>query len=395
MERPYSSSNIHFRREMCSKNGGIFKSWEATVRKKQAAAKKRVLSNLFLTMSVANVDDDADSASTVSGEVSQSERVLHNGDFYTGQCSDNIPHGHGKYLWTDGCMYVGDWHRGRATGKGKFFWPSGATYEGDFKSGFMDGKGTYTGPSGNTYRGNWVMNLKQGQGTKNYLNGDYYEGEWKRGLQDGEGKYQWNNGNHYIGQWKSGKMNGTGTLTWTNGNQYEGLWEDGVPKGNGTFKWANAGGNYVGVWSNVSDELSVTYQPSKSSSSESMDWNPQQLYDVELLGCNISPGEKLPMLPSQKMPTWPGLEESLTVSRPRRRTVEGRLSNFSSTSDSDNSATVNPNEAMGAAQIEDLTTRISIARQFLKVRPAKRQGETIAKGHKNYELMLNLQLGIR
>jgi 1-phosphatidylinositol-4-phosphate 5-kinase len=26
---------------------------------------------------------------------------------------------------------------------------------------------------------------------------------------------------------------------------------------------------------------------------------------------------------------------------------------------------------------------------------AKRQGETIVKGHKHYELMLNLQLGIR
>jgi 1-phosphatidylinositol-4-phosphate 5-kinase len=29
------------------------------------------------------------------------------------------------------------------------------------------------------------------------------------------------------------------------------------------------------------------------------------------------------------------------------------------------------------------------------LRISKRQGETIAKGHKNYELMLNLQLGIR
>ena len=28
-------------------------------------------------------------------------------------------------------------------------------------------------------------------------------------------------------------------------------------------------------------------------------------------------------------------------------------------------------------------------------RGPRRQGETIAKGHKNYELMLNLQLGIR
>lgn len=28
-------------------------------------------------------------------------------------------------------------------------------------------------------------------------------------------------------------------------------------------------------------------------------------------------------------------------------------------------------------------------------RPGKKQGETISKGHRNYELMLNLQLGIR
>jgi 1-phosphatidylinositol-4-phosphate 5-kinase len=33
--------------------------------------------------------------------------------------------------------------------------------------------------------------------------------------------------------------------------------------------------------------------------------------------------------------------------------------------------------------------------QWVPPREAKRQGETIAKGHKHYELMLNLQLGIR
>jgi 1-phosphatidylinositol-4-phosphate 5-kinase len=31
----------------------------------------------------------------------------------------------------------------------------------------------------------------------------------------------------------------------------------------------------------------------------------------------------------------------------------------------------------------------------LRLKAPKRQGETISKGHKNYELMLNLQLGIR
>lgn len=91
-------------------------------------------------MSVAHADD-ADDYSRPTGESYHAEKALPSGDFYTGQWRDNLPHGHGKYLWTDGCMYVGEWHRGKTMGKGRFSWPSGATYEGDFKNGYMDGKG--------------------------------------------------------------------------------------------------------------------------------------------------------------------------------------------------------------------------------------------------------------
>ena len=31
-----------------------------------------------------------------------------------------FPHGQGKYWWMDGCMYVGDWFRGKTMGKGIF-----------------------------------------------------------------------------------------------------------------------------------------------------------------------------------------------------------------------------------------------------------------------------------
>ncbi|KAG6521794.1 hypothetical protein ZIOFF_018927 [Zingiber officinale] len=53
------------------------------------------------------------------------EKVLPNGDLYTGGFTGSASHRHGKYLWVDGCMYEGDWLRGKATGKGKFSWPSG------------------------------------------------------------------------------------------------------------------------------------------------------------------------------------------------------------------------------------------------------------------------------
>src|ERR1044072_3690454 len=97
----------------------IVKAWEAAVRI-SAGPKKRAKS-IFSPMSVAHVDDDEPRQ---GGEVYQVEKILSNGEFYTGQCMENTPHGQGKYLWTDGCMYVGEWQRGGIMGKGRFSWPS-------------------------------------------------------------------------------------------------------------------------------------------------------------------------------------------------------------------------------------------------------------------------------
>ncbi|KAD5507915.1 hypothetical protein E3N88_15618 [Mikania micrantha] len=153
-------------------------------------------------------------ANTVSipetSQTASTEKRLQNGDLYIGNFSGNVPHGSGKYLWSDGCMYEGDWKRGKASGKGKFSWPSGATYEGEFKSGRMEGAGTFTGADGDTYRGSWSSDRKHGYGQKRYSNGDCYEGSWRRNLPDGHGRYVWTNGNEYVGEWRNGVINGRG-----------------------------------------------------------------------------------------------------------------------------------------------------------------------------------------
>jgi len=369
------------RQRMSKENFGIVKVWEATVRKSQAIAKKRT------TMSVAHADDDEPGPGQV-----YDEKVLSNGDFYTGQWVDNVPSGHGKYLWTDGCMYVGEWHRGKTSGKGKFSWPSGATYEGEFKNGFMDGKATYTSSSGDTYKGSWVMNLKHGQGTKSFSNGDYYEGEWRRGLQDGHGRYQWKNGNHYIGHWRNGCMYGNGTMIWSNGNRYDGSWEDGLPKGNGTFRWAD-GSFYVGIWSKDGKEQNGTYYPSGNSNGN-LDWDPQEVYAVDLNDCKICPGEKVLIFPSQKMLNWPGIcgKGCDGNVRPKRVSVDGKVSNYCW--ENGEAGSFNGLEGLGNLQLEG-SVKKGNGTQQLRLKPVKKQGLTISKGHKNYELMLNLQLGIR
>ncbi|KAK1426658.1 hypothetical protein QVD17_15335 [Tagetes erecta] len=351
---------------------GILKAAEANIRKSKSCARKRAIS-IFSTMSVAHVDDEANG----DGDGCHTEKVFSNGDIYIGQWATDNPHGNGKYLWSDGCIYFGDWCNGKINGKGKFSWPSGATYEGQFKNAFMNGEGTFTGSMNDTYTGCWVMNRKQGKGMQSYANGDRFEGEWKKGFHEGQGRYHWNSGHQYIGQWKNGTMNGNGTMIWANGNRYDGCWEDGLPKGNGTFHWQD-GSFYAGVWSRDQKEQSGKFYPSNSINPHD-DWDPHQLFSVEMGECLICESESISIFPSDKVFVWSSCEDKPPPRKSvsNRMSVDGRLSN--------------------GENLKDGNSRNVLFGRSLKttLQPAKRQGVTICKGHKNYELMLNLQLGIR
>ncbi|KAK7393068.1 hypothetical protein VNO78_21520 [Psophocarpus tetragonolobus] len=397
---------------MMGRDSSVMKAWEATVRKTQAVAKKRAHSIFGSTYLVhAEEDDHKEEANGKEGsELYHAEKVLSNGDYYKGEWADNFPHGKGKYVWTDGCMYVGEWFKGKTMGKGRFTWPNGPSYEGEFKSGYMDGTGTYTASNGDIYKGQWVMNLKQGHGVKNFANGDKYEGEWRRGVHEGHGKYEWEGGNYYVGEWRNGIIWGKGSFVWVDGNRYDGCWEDGFPKGNGTFKWED-GSFYVGNWSKDPVEQSGTYYPSESSSQEGqLEWEPQQVFD-ELNQYTVCAGEKVSVLPSQKrLAVWRSTKGG-DGAKPRRMSVDGRVSvglekpidrmqlwggvegDFSGTKTPPREGALD-NELLGLS-IEGVLSRGTHLQTLKLPRKSKRQGETICKGHKNYELMLNLQLGIR
>lgn len=359
----------------------------ATMKKTQAIAKKRAKS-IFGNISSNHAAEDAEDNSS---DASQADRVLTNGDYYTGEWQEGLPDGMGKYLWVDGCMYIGDWHKGKTLGKGRFSWPNGAAYEGEFKGGYMDGKGTYTGASGDIYKGQWVMNLKHGQGLKNYGNGDSYEGEWRRGLQEGQGKYQWKDGSSYIGGWKNGMMCGKGIFTWNNGNVYEGYWDEGFPKANGTLKWED-GSFYQGYWSKDPSEQNGSYYPSGTSPEGNLEWDPQDVYK-SLEKCKIAQGEKVVLWPSQKKIAI-GRSSRAGDDKPRRTSVDGRYG-ASDNGDASMAGRLSVEGDMLGLNLEDGNIRSSVGQPLRIPRTVKRQGETISRGHRNYELMLDLQLGIR
>lgn len=363
----------------------------SVVRSRSQAAARRI--------SPATTVAVAETLATTSGSETV-EKHLRNGDLYIGSFSGNLPHGSGKYLWSDGCMYEGDWRKGKASGKGKFSWPSGATYEGEFKSGRMDGCGTFTGADGDTYRGSWLADRKNGYGKKVYSNGDYYEGTWRRNLQDGNGRYVWKHGTEYVGEWRNGVINGRGVLIWSNGEKYDANWENGLPKGNGIYTWPD-GSCYVGSWSKDNDNNTVDFKKP---------FQPQLMLNGTFYPNNVGKGF------NHKL-SAPLLDDGLLVSSVstarKRSSVDGSRGSLNERNfpriciwESDGEAgdiTCDILDNVEASMLyrDSMGFGRNEVRQFRR-NPCcfnggevKKPGEMISKGHKNYDLMLNLQLGIR
>lgn len=185
-------------------------------------------------------------------------------------------------------------------------------------------------------------------------------------------------------------------MVWSNGNRYNGFWEDGLPKGDGTFQWAD-GSFYVGVWGK-GEEQSGTYYPSGLTGGIGFDnLDSHKLFAFDVSDMKISNGEKvaLSVLPSQKK-----LLRGSDIGKLRRMSADnGRVYNYNWDSDGNSdSQNGNGEDEEYLKSLEDLGLRsVSTPRQQqLRIQQLmKRPGETISKGHKNYDLMLNLQLGIR
>lgn len=301
-------------------------------------------------------------------------------------------------------MYEGDWKRGKASGKGKFSWPSGATFEGEFKSGRMEGFGTFTGSDGDTYRGSWSSDRKHGYGQKRYSNGDYYEGTWRRNLQDGQGRYVWKNGNEYVGEWRNGVINGRGILIWANGNRYDGHWENGVPKGHGVFTWPD-GSCYIGSWSKENKNplphhqqiLNGTFYPGTNNFNGGVKEDKigfGHKLSAPLLDENCD-GGVLMAAAAKKRSSVDASRGSLTERNFPRICIwesDGEAGDITCDIIDNVEASMLYRDASGMDRDEIKQFRRNPCCFSGEV---KKPGQMISKGHKNYDLMLNLQLGIR
>lgn len=207
---------------------------------------------------------------------------LISGQFSFSQCVErDCNNGFGKYLYSNGDVYVGEFKEGKITGKGKFTWSNGEYYEGSFVLNKRWGYGKDVMENGDVYEGNFLNNSRHGFGRMNYSNGEIYEGNWVSGMRTGKGKkiskngeiqegdfvngelkivlsnvenstycitgncingfgsYKWPEGNTYKGQFKYSSMWGKGEKIWTNGTKYDGEWICNERTGKGIYYFTN------------------------------------------------------------------------------------------------------------------------------------------------------------
>ncbi|TVU27000.1 hypothetical protein EJB05_29578, partial [Eragrostis curvula] len=215
-----------------------------------------------------------------------------------------------------------------------------------------------------------------------------------------------------------GRCTGGGTVIWADGDRYDGAWEAGRPRGQGTFRWAD-GSMYIGNWSMedeedggggmmVVDKGGVYYPSSGGPPVPASAREPCDAFTALLKELEVSEGKMASLMPWQKVLTWPGVEgvHKKPVWRPpevsasaaeqagRRSSAHGRSS---ISSDVDALLVVDGEDGGGEETRADRSClrTPSCMRSTPPPKPGKKQGETKSKGHKNYELMLNLQLGIR
>ncbi|KAL9268922.1 Phosphatidylinositol 4-phosphate 5-kinase 1-like protein [Drosera capensis] len=231
----------------------------------------------------------------------------------------------------NGDTYTGSMSGNIPHGTGHYVWEDGCLYIGEFRHGQPHGKGTFTWPSGAVYEGEFRSGHMDGTGTFRGIEGDMYRGKWVRDTREGYGEKWYRDGERYVGMWRRGVREGKGVFVWRNGMVYEGDWRDGKMTGEGRFRWGNG--------EEVEEEAG------------------------NVVVHNSCCGEEKPVVVVPRVCVWE---------------MEGEKGD------------------VVCEFVENVEVVKRKGRSLTRVvEEGRKPGVTISNGHKNYDLMLNLQLGIR
>ena len=182
----------------------------------------------------------------VRGPAQFSNKVIYFGEW---DKVNNLRHGRGIQLWSDGAKFFGCWKKGKACGKGKLVHSDNDVYEGDWLDDKPCGYGIYLHSDGTKYEGEWKDDKQHGKGKEEWPDGTSYEGEYVEGKKQGFGIFRWHDKSMYEGHFQNSNIHGKGKYIFADGREYDGDWVNNKLHGKGTFKWPD-GRIYTGEYLN-------------------------------------------------------------------------------------------------------------------------------------------------
>ena len=124
---------------------------------------------------------------------------------YEGELKDGKKEGYGKFIWTNGEYYIGQWVNDEREGKGILYYNNNKIkYEGEFKKNEFNGYGKYYLENKEYYIGYFKNNEYNGKGV--YYNGKkeiIYDGEYANGKKEGKGIFYYKKDTYYKGYYKN------------------------------------------------------------------------------------------------------------------------------------------------------------------------------------------------
>lgn len=193
-----------------------------------------------------------------------------NGDIYEGEFSDDKREGFGIYIWKTGEKYTGESIADEFHGFGVMEYKDGTKYIGELKNGEFEGEGEKTFSDGTkktglfgkgkflgkiSYYGKTVGttgclngDCVDGYGMKYYSGNDRYFGYFKDSLRHGYGAYYWDDGTHWVGDFKENLLTGYGTYFFITGEKYVGHFINSKRYGWGVNYDPDSGIKKIGFW---------------------------------------------------------------------------------------------------------------------------------------------------
>jgi len=183
---------------------------------------------------------------------------------YKGSLKDDVPHGEGNMIFSDGATFQGMFEKGGPCGYGTFSDTNGIIKEGMWKNGALYGKASVRYADGGLLEGVFeegiLLEGKMWHKGRRLYTFKSYEGALKDLRPHGEGKMILTNGSIYVGFFENGWWHGRGKLSTEKKGIIEGNWQNGELRGNITVFYPNGRCVQGNFEQGISKEGTITYE---------------------------------------------------------------------------------------------------------------------------------------